>query len=126
MVFEHFAINVNNVVERVHWYVENLGLNVLSEQKESPFMTFLSDSSGRVMLELYHRTDATITDFSSQHPLTFHIAFVSENASNDSDRLQKQGATFFEEMKKEDGSHLIMLRDPWGLPLQLCQRTTKF
>lgn len=126
MVFEHFAINVENVAERVRWYVENLGLVVVSEQIQPPFMTFLADSSGRVMLELYHRPDASVTNFSSQHPLVFHVDFVSENASDDSYRLQQKGAIFFEEIKKADGSHLIMLRDPWGMPLQLCQRTVKF
>lgn len=126
MVFEHFAINVENVAERVRWNVENLGLVVVSEQIQPPFMTFLADSTNRVILELYHRPDETITKFDLQHPLTFHVAFVSENALEDSERLQQQGAFFFEEIKKADGSHLIMLRDPWGMPLQLCQRTVKF
>jgi len=61
-----------------------------------------------------------------QHQLTFHVAFVSENAQADKERLVAEGASYVEEMKKDDGSHLIMLRDPWGLPLQLCQRTKKF
>lgn len=126
MVFEHFALNVVNVDNVVSWYVKNIGLKVVSEQKEPPFMTFLADSSGRVIMEIYHRPDEAITEFSKQHPLTFHVAFVSENAQKDRLRLEEQGASFFEEVKKEDGSHLIMLRDPWGMPLQLCQRAEKF
>ena len=126
MIFEHFAINVNGIDEVVSWYVEHLELQVVSEQKEPPFMTFLADSSGRVIMELYHRPDETIQDFSKQHPLTFHLAFVSENALEDRIRLEGKGASFAEEVKKEDGSHLIMLRDPWGMPLQLCQRARKF
>jgi hypothetical protein len=106
--------------------VANLGLKVTSQQKEPPFMTFLADSTGRVFIELYHRPDEMITEFSKQHPLTFHVAFVSENAQEDRLRLEKQGARFVEEVNKEDGSHLIMLRDPWGMPLQLCQRAVKF
>ncbi len=46
-------------------------------------MTFLADSSGRVILELYFRPDEHIANFKSQHPLTFHVAFVSENAVKD-------------------------------------------
>lgn len=126
MVFEHFAINVTNVEERVLWYTENLGLTIRSVQNEPPFMTFLADSTNRVIVELYHRPDEAITKFDLQHPLTFHVAFVSENALEDSERLQRKGALFFEEIKKADGSHLIMLRDPWGMPLQLCQRAIKF
>jgi len=126
MVFEHFAINVNKIDATVAWYVANLSLKVVSAQKEPPFMTFLGDTTGRVIMELYHRPDEKITDFSAQHQLTFHVAFVSENAQKDKDRLVNEGASFVEEVKKDDGSHLIMLRDPWGMPLQLCQRAVNF
>lgn len=122
MIFEHFALNVNNVDEVVAWYTQFVGLKVVNAQKEPPFMTFLADSSDRVMLELYYRPDEKITDFTQQHFLTFHLAFVSENAEEAKDKLIAEGATFVAEVKKEDGSHLIMLRDPWGMPLQLCQR----
>lgn len=40
MVFEHFALNVTNVGEMVLWYVENIGLKVVSAQKGPPYMTF--------------------------------------------------------------------------------------
>lgn len=110
----------------VKWYVAHLELKVVSQQNELPFMTFLADSSGRVILELYQRSDAVMTNFTTQHQLTFHVAFVSENAQKDSERLQEHGATFVEEVWKEDGSHLVMLRDPWGMSLQFCQRTLKF
>lgn len=126
MVFEHFALNVNEIEKVVNWYVTHLGLNIVSEQKEPPFMTFLADSSEQVIMELYHRPDELITDFRQQHPLTFHVAFISENAQADRERLESQGATFVEEVRKEDGSHLVMLRDPWGMPLQMCQRAQRF
>lgn len=126
MVFEHLAINVNYIRKMKDWYVDNVGLKVVSEQREAPFMTFLEDSSGRVILELYHRPDEEITNFKTKHPLTFHMAFVSKNAEKDKIRLLAKGASFVEEIKKADGSHLVMLRDPWGLPLQLCHRATPF
>jgi glyoxylase I family protein len=126
MVFEHFALNVNNVSAVVKWYVLHMELKVVSQQKELPFMTFLADSSDRVILELYQRSDEMMTNFVTQHPLTFHLAFVSENAQFDRERLEVERASFIEEVRKEDGSHLIMLRDPWGMPLQLCQRAKKF
>ena len=31
-------------------------------------------------------------------------------------------ARFVDEMKRDDGTRLLMLRDPWGLALQLCKR----
>lgn len=126
MVFEHFAVNVVAIKKVVQWYTTNLGLTIVSEQKVPPFMHFLADSSGRVIFEFYHRSDAAITDFTLQHPLTFHVAFVSDRAQYDRERLEKQGAVFVEEVKKEDGTHIIMLRDPFGMPLQLCERAVRF
>jgi glyoxylase I family protein len=32
------------------------------------------------------------------------------------------GAAFVNEIRLDDGSHLVMLRDPWGMALQLCNR----
>ena len=126
MVFEHIALNVEDTHSVKNWYVSHLGLKVAREQLTPPFMTFLEDSSGRVIMELYHRSDEKITKFTSQHPLTFHMAFVSTNAEQDKIRLLGQGASFIEEVNTADGSHLIMLRDPWGMPLQLCQRANPF
>lgn len=126
MVFEHFALNVNNVAAVVAWYVSNVELKVVHQQKELPFMTFLADSSDRVVLELYQKSEETMTNFQSQHPATFHVAFVSENAKKDSERLQQEGAALVEEVSLPDGGLLVMLRDPWGMPLQLCQRAKKF
>ncbi|WP_339664444.1 VOC family protein [Maribacter arcticus] len=126
MTFEHFALNVVDINGVVNWYCTHLGLTIANQQKVSPFMTFLADSTDRVVIEFYKREDELAEDFSNRHPLTFHVAFVSENAEEDKQRLLKAGASFFEEIFKEDGSHLVMLRDPWGIPLQLCQRTVKF
>lgn len=125
MVFEHFAINVQDPRAIKDWYCSHLGLQVVFEKEKPHHMMFLADSSGRVVCELYHRPEHEMTDFKNQHPLTFHFAFVSENAATDKDRLLHAGATFVEEVNAEDGSHLVMLRDPWGLSLQLCQRTKK-
>ncbi len=37
MVFEHLALNVNNVAAVVKWYVSHLQLKVVRQQKELPF-----------------------------------------------------------------------------------------
>ena len=41
-------------------------------------------------------------------------------------RLAAAGATPFSDDKMPDGSRLIFLRDPWGVPVQLCQRAQPF
>ena len=122
MIFEHFALNVSEPVEMGEWYCQNLGLTMAFEQKEHPFMRFLADSTGRVVCELYRRPEETIINFPDEHPLTFHFAFESGDAEADKQRLLLAGATLVEDVYPPDGSHLVMLRDPWGVSLQLCQR----
>jgi predicted enzyme related to lactoylglutathione lyase len=65
-----------------------------------------------------------IPDYASMHPMRFHVAFAADDPDAARAELVAAGATFVEEQKLPDGSRLLMLRDPWGLPLQLCKRTT--
>ena len=55
-------------------------------------------------------------------PLLVHLAFVSPDPENDKNRLIEAGAGYVEEVNLPDGSKLIMMRDPWGLAIQLCKR----
>jgi predicted enzyme related to lactoylglutathione lyase len=56
------------------------------------------------------------------HPLVLHLAFESVDADADRARLLAAGATLVEAVLPPDGSKLYMLRDPWGVALQLCRR----
>lgn len=123
MKFEHFALNVPDPIAQARWYVQHVGFKVARSRPDAPFTHFLADETGRVIVELYSNPKATIPDYAAQHPLVFHFAIVSTDARADSARLQKAGATLFLEEPQPDGSMLIMMRDPWNVPLQLCQRT---
>ena len=124
MKFEHFAINVEDPLEMAEWYVKHLGLKVVRTMKTSPFMTFLADDSGTIMLEIYNNPKGQILDFKSLHPLSVHLALVSSDPAEDKNRLLQQGATLLSDDILDDGSHLVMLRDPWGLAIQFCKRAT--
>ena len=122
MKFEHFALNVPDAPAMSLWYESHLGLTVVKKMEESPYMTFLADDSGTLMLEIYTNPIGETLDFNSFHPLAVHLALVSEYPTADKDRLIEAGATLFSDEVLVDGSHLIMLRDPWGVSLQLCKR----
>jgi catechol 2,3-dioxygenase-like lactoylglutathione lyase family enzyme len=126
MKFEHFALNVPDARAMSQWYVEQLGFVVARRRDDAPHTHFLADETGRVVVELYTNPAASMTDFANAHPLTFHFAVVTPHARAERTRLEQAGATFFVEETPPDGSVLIMMRDPWGVPLQLCQRTTPF
>lgn len=122
MKIEHFALNVASPQEMAQWYVTHLGMNIVSQLTEQPYTTFMADESGRVMVEIYGNPAAQVPDYSSMHPLIVHLAFVSEDPAADKQRLVSAGATEVSEQHLQDGSHLVMLRDPWGLAIQLCKR----
>jgi glyoxylase I family protein len=122
MKFEHFALNVPDVQVMKNWYVEHLGLRVLRSREDAPYTTFLADETGRPIIELYTNPAAAVPDYPAAHPLCFHIAFVADDPRATQQKLEQAGATLFLEENLPDGSRLIMMRDPWGVPLQLCRR----
>lgn len=122
MKLEHFAINVSDPRAFTKWYVSHMGLTVVKQMDQAPFTTFLADESGNVMIEIYNNPPDEIPPYKTMNPLLLHLAFVSSDPEADSKRLVHAGAEFIEEIRLDDGSFLIMMRDPWGLALQLCKR----
>jgi glyoxylase I family protein len=122
MKIEHSAYNVADPRAMTDWYVRHLGFTVVRQQHEAPYTAFLADDSGAVMIEIYCNPADEVPDYASMHPLLLHLAFVSEDPSSDRDRLVVAGATLFSDDTLPDGSHLVMLRDPWGFAIQLCKR----
>ncbi|KAF0095967.1 MAG: glyoxalase/bleomycin resistance protein/dioxygenase [Puniceicoccaceae bacterium 5H] len=124
MLFEHFALNVPDAAAMADWYVENLGFRILKAGEKAPFVRFLGDSSGRCIAELYTNPQAPVPDYATQHHLVFHFAVVAADAEQKRDALLAAGATLVVEDTTSDGSLVITLRDPWGVPVQLCRRVT--
>lgn len=122
MKIEHFAINVENPVQMAVWYQKNLGMKIVRKQQEPPFAAFIADSEGRVMLEIYKNPADEVPDYRNMDPLIVHLAFVSDDPERDKIRLIEAGATLVTDDHFDDGSHLVMLRDPWGFAIQLCKR----
>ena len=125
MNIEHFALNVNDPVEMAKWYVDHLGMKIVRKRDEAPFTRFLSDSDGNVMLEIYCNPENEVPDYPNMNPLLLHIAFSDVDPEKTRERLTSVGASFVEDVFLPDGGHLVMMRDPWGLSIQLCKRAVK-
>ena len=121
---EHFACNVSDAVGMAAWYVEHLGMRVVRRNAAPPHIHFLADAAGRVVMEIYSNPVDAVPDYRAMHPLRFHVAFAAADPDAARADLLAAGATFVDEQTLPDGSRLLMLRDPWGLPVQLCRRTT--
>lgn len=124
MKFEHFALNVEDARAVARWYVEHCEMVILRAAAEPPWGHFLGDREGRVVVELYSNPSAPFFDGRGGHPLTFHFAHAVSDAGAAKERLVAAGASVVEDGSNRGGMRIVMLRDPWGLPLQLCQRAT--
>ncbi len=118
---EHTALNVPDVDGTGRWYCENLGMQVL---RSGESVRFLADSSGRLIFEFYTNTAELIPDYAQMHPATLHLAFYVSEVSAAIAKLTAAGATIVSDYEiAESGDEMAMLRDPWGIPLQLMKRS---
>ena len=122
MKIEHTAFNVEEPVLMARWYVEHLGLTVQRRTTGAPYAHFLADDSGTVMIEIYGNKDAQLPDYRNMNPAELHLAFVSTDVAADTQRLRTAGATVVADVHQLGDDTFAMLRDPWGLPVQLVQR----
>lgn len=122
MKIEHLALNVPDPTAMAAWYKEHLGMSIAFGLAAPPFTHFLADDGGAVMMEIYHNTTADVPDYASRDPLIFHLAFVSSDPVADKSRLIAAGAKELKDETLADGSVLLTVRDPWGIPVQLCKR----
>lgn len=126
MIFEHVAFNVCDARSQARWLAEHLDFQIVRAAETAPYMHFLADETGRVVLELYTNPKAAIPDYANQPPLVLHFALATTDAVGEGARLVRAGATVFSDTLQPDGTRFVMVRDPWGLPLQLCQRAQPF
>lgn len=123
MRLEHAAITVQDPAKFADWWCKNLGFKIVRKMDTAPFMHFIVDGGGKMMLEIYNNPKVKVPDYRAQDALILHFAFVSENPTADRDRLIKAGATLDADLLKTPaGDELVMLRDPWGVAIQMCKR----
>ncbi len=124
MKIEHVAFNVADPVAVADWDGKHRSLKIVRHIPAPTQTHFLADDAGETVIEIYCNPPEEVPDYATMNPLRFHLAFVSESPADDSARLIAAGASWVEEIKIPDGGHLVMLRDPWGLAVQLCKRAT--
>lgn len=121
MKIEHIAFNVRDPVAMADWYGKQCGLRVVRHVPHPSQTHFLADTAATV-LEIYCNPRDQVPDYRNMNPLLFHLALASSDPQADAQRLISAGAVLVSDSRLDDGSHLIMLRDPWGVALQLCKR----
>jgi catechol 2,3-dioxygenase-like lactoylglutathione lyase family enzyme len=122
MKIEHVAFQVADPAAMADWYAKHLGFCVCRSSDGPVVARFMADDSGAVMLEVYRNLSVPVPDYGSMDPALLHVAFVCEDVAGAIARLTAAGASLVRgpEILSED--ELAMLRDPWGLAIQLAKR----
>ena len=124
MKIEHFAYQVAEPGAVAEWYCAHLGFTVARSYQQPVSCRFLADETGSVMIEVYYNPRVEVPPYAEMDPLVLHLAFVCADVSATAERLVAAGATVA--VPREvlpNGDEVAMLRDPWGMAIQLCKRS---
>ncbi|HUT21296.1 MAG TPA: VOC family protein [Anaerolineae bacterium] len=125
MRIEHIAFNVKDPAAVAAWYRDHVGMSIERELGGPAKTTFLAAATGHVLLEIYNNPPDRVPNYAEMDPLLFHIAFECHDVEGESRRLLAAGATVAAGLTvTPSGDRLMMLRDPWGLAIQLVQRSS--
>ena len=122
MKIEHVAFQVADPAAMADWYVKHLGFSVRRSSDEPVVARFMADVSGSVMLEIYRNPKVPVPNYAAMDPARMHVAFVCEDLPAAVARLTAAGASLLQGPAILGEDELAMLRDPWGLALQLAKR----
>jgi len=122
MKLEHVALLVADPVAVARWYEEHLGMQVVRKGEAPGHARFLADDAGASVLEIYTGT-LPVPDYGAMDPALLHVAFAVEDLGATRARLIAAGAVpVGDVVVAPTGDEFAMLRDPWGLALQLARR----
>jgi catechol 2,3-dioxygenase-like lactoylglutathione lyase family enzyme len=120
---EHFALNVADPQSVTNWYCENLGMKVNRQGTAPTYTNFVADAGNNMMFELFINSAYPILDVFKIQPLSLHIAFVVDDVRAVRNGLIAAGATLVDDITvSASGDEILMLRNPWGVPLQIIKR----
>lgn len=123
MKIEHLALQMKDPVKAAKWYVDNLGFTIVKQMESSPFCHFIIDQAKEMLLEIFRLPDKEVPDYKALDPSIMHLGFSVENIEAVYEELISSGATLVSEISiSKTGDKIAMLRDPWGLPIQLIKR----
>ena len=120
---EHFALNVADPQSMTNWYCENLDMKANRKSTPPTYTNFVADAGNNMMFELYNNSGYPVLDMSKINHLSLHIAFVVDDVRAIRNGLIAAGATLADDITvSASGDEILMLRNPWGVPLQFIKR----
>jgi catechol 2,3-dioxygenase-like lactoylglutathione lyase family enzyme len=118
--FEHIALLLPDAEKATEWYCSNLDMKIVNKGTGSIFVT---DKAKNIMFEFLINHGVKPLNFKEINALSMHIAFHVRDAEKLKKKLVESGASIESELTTTDsGDKIMILRDPWGVPLQFVER----
>ena len=93
----------------------------------APYAHFLAPPGGGTLLELFCDAEHPPPDHWAVDPMHGHLAFAVEDVEADAARLAAAGGVAEGGVRRSPaGDAYAIVRDPWGVPLQLIARSVPF
>ncbi|MCU0600587.1 MAG: VOC family protein [Desulfobacterales bacterium] len=123
---EHIGFVIANPCAAADWYAKHLGFTVL-RKADNNSVAFIQEPHCGLIFELIGNPEIHPIDSDLTHPLQVHLAFKSNGIETDIRRLSHAGASFVMHCQTPDPeAKVCILKDPFGLYIQLAQRKETF
>ena len=120
---EHIAFNVEDPVTDARWFVDNFGFKIMYKGDPPNNTRFIADEKNNMMMELYDNKKFPKLNFANISYMAIHFAFMVDSIEQVKEKLLAAGATLAEDISVTlSGDKVLMLRTPWGLPIQFVER----
>jgi catechol 2,3-dioxygenase-like lactoylglutathione lyase family enzyme len=121
---EHIGVCVSDPLAMAAWYRDVLGFKIkISGGDAEKAVAFMTDSSGKVMMEFGKIPGVGPLFEKLDHHLQFHLALKSDDPEADGKMILEKGGVFIEKSTVTMPGDLILnYRDPWGNTIQLAKR----
>jgi len=120
---EHVGLAMPDPIAAAAWYGRHLGWQTIRASSGPPYAHFLRSPDGGTVIEFFNDPAVADADLWKVDAMQGHLAFAVDDLESQCERLVSAGAVVDGPTASTPaGDRYVMLRDPWGLPLQLITR----
>lgn len=127
MGVEHIGLSVPAPRSMAEWYCRHLGFrHIRGGGSDSEGVAFIVDDAGETVLEIFKLHDVDALPLRDLAPIQLHVAIDCKTPYDTAMALVQYGAEFVGEAPRNAyPGEKYLIRDPWGLVIQLLDRETK-
>ena len=126
MKLEHIGLIIEHPISTAEWWVANLGFEWIRKLgTDDGGAAFITDQQGTV-IEFAKLEEVPSLDLNGLKFIQLHFAIECDDTVREAERLVKLGAVMVGESPRNVyPNEKLIIRDPWGICIQLINRQDK-